>query len=522
MYAKEIRHAITPSHRLKAIGKAKDQFNHSIPEIHDIEIETGAANALCIQLGYSLNKKDDDIEILNTICCALELVYQCSISIRTKSFRRIGFELIPLLIKSMERCRSYASASELQRNDTVLQIMKILNLFSAIELASNYMATSHGVLSALVTCIQNSPLDTVKLEAISTCKNISLRAEEHRINLVEEPHFISSIVELSYGSMTNKIREDISEIIRNLALALDAKITMAQQGILLNAIINHTDDSNKRIKFNAVVTLGSLAVPPENSHWLVSHSDGALVDILVRLINDEDPNIQERALKTLKRMGRRESVPILVDHKGVLDSLSSFICSEAHIDVRIEAMEVVSSFLTNLKDDSPSRIEKILKCELDLLEKVNNSLFAEAIFKSLMEASTYSEIASLMVKHVELLSILSNIIQSDSQPKSIAYFALKTVYNISSSQIQGPIVSSERMLASLTRATKLVSEDQDRNSYAAAEILVMLTKTEQNRIKLAGHEGLLEALMKFVTNISGSNPTKEMVKTAILDLVPLA
>ena len=522
-----INQALTVRQRVIAIDAAKKQFNHSFIEQHDEEIQAGAANALCLQLGYALNKKKDkDIKIINSICHTFVMIYHCSIMCRKESYDAIGFDLILLLIKSLERCKITKNDFKEEIMDTILHILQIIHLISDIEAASIFMATNRSVLGALVDIIQSNFLDSVKLEAISTFKNISSHAEEHRLNLVEEPLFISSIVELSYHSSSDKIREDTSETIRNLALAQDAKTPMALQGILLNALINLTDDTNQSTKMNAVVTLGSLAIPPENSFWLVSHAEGALVEVIFRLGTDPNPKIQERALKTLKRIGRGESIRVLVDRKHFLSNLNSLLLLNSNTKVQIETAEIIASFLSYLNKDNCPQLEKAIQFTIDIIAHLDNITCLEILFKTFMELSTNARISPLMMKHSDLLPTVAKILVFESQPKSTIYYILKTIYNISSGSSQTIEVtdSSNDILSSLELVIRSEnkSDDQFPTCETAIKIFSLLAATDTNRMKMARHNNLLLSLVKYMTTSSDDNPIKDLVKKIVLDLVPFA
>jgi len=514
-----LNHALTFDQREEAIKSAKEFFNHNNTENHDNEVTEGAANSLCLQLGYALNIKNKEHGILYSIFSSLELVYRCTLGVRRASFDRIGMELIPLLIKSIEICEKDA-----ENNGSVLKIIKIMNLLSEIDSASNYMASTRVVVTALLVGLQKQAEQQVKFETISTFKNISYFAEEHRIQLVQEPLFIPYIAELSFLSTSNSIRELISETLRNLALAQDTKIPMAQQGVLLNVIIHQTEYNSERIKLNAVITLGSLAIPVENNYWLISHSEGAIIGAIIRLMNDNDSNIQERALKVLKRISRGDNVLFLIDYSNLLNTLSSLACSEYSTNIRVDAVEIISSLLPYLDEQSCSSIVKLVRIMINLLINNNhNQKCLEIIFHSLLKVSSSPTISALMVLDTEILQVLTSDLVSDPE---IALLVFKMIFNIVSCQskeLRNTIMSSSRVLSMLVDFVNLYKEGQHRRNISnlAASILVLLSQDEMNRSHLAQHEGLILALVQFVTNTSVEISVKNEVKNIIVQLVPL-
>jgi len=79
-----LNRAVSPSQRLAAIASAQDEFDHSDADLHDLEIDMGAARALRLQLGYVLRRgrkrqRVDQLETVGDICGALRfVVVSCS------------------------------------------------------------------------------------------------------------------------------------------------------------------------------------------------------------------------------------------------------------------------------------------------------------------------------------------------------------------------------------------------------------------------------------------------------------
>lgn len=74
-----LNRAVSPSQRLTAIASAQDEFDHSNADLHDLEIDMGAARALRLQLGYVLRRgrkrqMADQLETVGYIYGALRFV----------------------------------------------------------------------------------------------------------------------------------------------------------------------------------------------------------------------------------------------------------------------------------------------------------------------------------------------------------------------------------------------------------------------------------------------------------------
>mmetsp|Transcript_34872 Transcript_34872/g.42639 ORF Transcript_34872/g.42639 Transcript_34872/m.42639 type:complete len:712 (+) Transcript_34872:209-2344(+) len=126
-----INSAVTQSQRKNILTTATSFFNHSNAHVHDSEIEMGAANALCLKLGYVLlqsnctafsledcgrgsssenfssTRPSSHQQEVGLICHVLCMIYShCSERVREESFQEMGgSELLPLLIQVLERNR---------------------------------------------------------------------------------------------------------------------------------------------------------------------------------------------------------------------------------------------------------------------------------------------------------------------------------------------------------------------------------------------------------------------------------
>ena len=69
-------------------------------------------------------------------------------------------------------------------------------------------------------------------------------------------------------------------MVRNLAMAPDTKVPMAEHSCLLDVFIDLTDGVNPKTKRNAVSAIGSLAIDDENSMVFVTHVDGVILQII--------------------------------------------------------------------------------------------------------------------------------------------------------------------------------------------------------------------------------------------------
>lgn len=107
--------SITPSDRLEAVQKAQNSFNHDVQAVHDDEMMTGADAALTKHLtflvyhakligGRCAKSTETEASIrleISLTCDAMESLYRATSNVVGLSFKRMGNELMHLLVTIM-------------------------------------------------------------------------------------------------------------------------------------------------------------------------------------------------------------------------------------------------------------------------------------------------------------------------------------------------------------------------------------------------------------------------------------
>lgn len=101
--ATAISTSISLSERLEAITNTRESFDHNIQHIHDDEMSKGADAALVKHLTFLVwqHKCHSHVDVLNEValtCEALECLYRASSRYVGGSFRRMGMEILGLLV----------------------------------------------------------------------------------------------------------------------------------------------------------------------------------------------------------------------------------------------------------------------------------------------------------------------------------------------------------------------------------------------------------------------------------------
>lgn len=395
---------------------------------------------------------------------------------------------------------------------------------------ANEMAGSHSLLSILISEIAENKSEDVKIELISTLKNLSFYAEERRINMVEQPGLISSIIELSFESSFEQIRENVSGTIRNLALASDTKVPMAQHGMLLNAIIKYSSDKNPRTKFNAVTTLSSLAVPSENSYWLVNHSEGAILNVILNLCtNDEDLTVRRKMVQLLRKLTRRESASMIVGHEDLINKVSQLMLTDSDMNIKLDATKVLTTLVIDWDSNEyqyPQVISTTMKIFIRMVHENNEVQCMEIITKAFEDASKEFNKASLIAKEPGILSTLLILFQNDPQQiifMTLTNQSLHILQNLSSfDQLHEYLMFDNNgdypLLSALVLVASTFHQLESRN--AAVQIISQLSGNERNYQRLVKQKGLLHSLVQYITSDVLDISIKEIVKQTIMRLIP--
>jgi len=513
----DMNQAVTKEQRMIAIQNAKRAFNHDVPELHNVEVESGLIHALCVQLGYVLNKQSgkhfSDIEGL---CSILQLVYCCKDSVRESSFHDIGKEVLPLLLRSLESCNHAAEENE-WCDSLVLNISKILRAFSRAHSVSLIMVQSRDLLKSLLTLINGERSTQTKIEALSTMKNITFYAEEYRSMILDLSGFLDCLLHVCLYDSDGECRECASAMLRNIAFDNDAKIKMAQNGKLLNVVLKISSDPSSKTKRNAVSIIASLTMLNENNFSFVNHSEGAIVDMLSGLIRiDDDSAIRKRAARALRCLCDDETVEFLINRIGLMITLTNAATNDSCQDVRAEAVKTLATY--SIKQPAClGGSMKLVDLMVDLSKNTNPSC-AQIIAEALMKKAAFPANRTLMIERDGLIEALTRISYANTSTVAAREFSCCALNDLSCEAKNRQKMTCTSVLTSMV---KIASFNDDASLIAqeyAVKVILNLSAEANNRKRMASQKGLLSVLVQRAASSNG-NPTKDDVKQAVINLV---
>jgi len=506
--------SITDEQRALVFNQAIKAFDHKIEALHDIEVTEGVVPALCLQLGYALNKGEEHVEEIVTIFSLLSLVYQCSDKAKTKSFEQAGDDLFRMIECAFDNVR------DTQYFDwCTYHMMRVIRALSRTKEASLAMVNQEEMLNIIRIIILDSDSNFVaKLDAVATLKNITYYAEDDRLKILHHPGLMDALIRLCTVHGDEMGKEFASAIIRNLAMSPNTKVPMVEHSCLLDVLVELTDDPDLKTRRNAISAIGSLAIADENSIAFVTHGEGIILQIMQRLVlEEEDSIIRRRAARALRCFGRKETVEMIVDCRGIVDSLCNVAMKDSSVEAQIEAIEALACYISHANEMS-SYYNKMLDAMVNIANSSPPPSCIETLIKTMNTLSCSARHRKPMTDHPDLLKTVSQIAKTQKTVTCLEQTS-SAFYNLSCDEEAREKMISSQILRMLINIGSNELEDGMLASTYAVLALVNLATPESNRICMAQEDGLLKCLIQFAS-VSQDSATKDQVKSTIIKLIP--
>lgn len=312
--------SVSQADRVAAISAACASFDHGVVVMHDDEINAGADVALFKNLALLLLKEErkrnqsiapDEAcnnsnnmtigsgfaEEISQTCEALEMVYRCSPERVLDSFKRLGSEILPLLIQFVdtEINRRQETNNAKERNDT-------------------HIKTNHNM-SLPDVCLSdtnNAAVPSLVADQITDAEDLTLRkctkilGHFARVGALTQPlashpgllPTLNRVVDCRVGLIPNEARLNSLWVIANLACNAENMVMMVCQNGLLQTLVNcallPTEEEEEKIddishfvnllrsKSTSVRAILNLSWSPENKVPMSDHPN--LVQTLMKTI----------------------------------------------------------------------------------------------------------------------------------------------------------------------------------------------------------------------------------------------
>ena len=455
-----------------------------------------------------------------TILHILSLLFKCSDSVREKTFGDLGNTFMPYILSVMESiwspCVRDSSCA------SIFFAMEIIRSFSRLQSASLEFMRNARLMSLLENLISGSVSEyfiSLRVGALAILKNISFYAEDFRFEILERRSLIEAVLIAAIRrDGGDESREYASAILRNLAMAPDTKEEMVVFPVLLEAIVCLLSDPNSKTRRNAVSAIGSISIAEDNSLILVLHGDGAILNILLRLMRfDDDYVIRRRAARALKLIGRKDTVEMLVNYHGMIEALTDVAINDSNWETQIEATETLACYAFHLQE-TVGCYENVIHSLLKICTRTTQSACLEIVLKAVKELTLNQDNLSYMMNISFFLPTMISVIRKSIATNTVIEYASGALFNISKDPEQRSKMASRQVFSSLAFIASKNSEIPQAQMSAVGTIVNLATVPESRKC-MATEMGLLKSLMQYATRTQDLE-LKNDVKSAIMVLIP--
>jgi hypothetical protein len=513
MMVSELHQAVTTTQRRRVLQKVL----HLTESLGTVLVEAGAMRALCLQLGFVLNRPlvgDRENDQVGMVCCAMDSLYHnCAEHAREECVEDIGTELIQLLVKVWKKRRDCGQ----------LTILSIWRLVSASVTGASTLINHSDFLVIMAEVLENDDTSkSVKDETLGILKSISHYAEDHRLLLLQ--HLGPLLSRLPCMLLTDRSLERLSAIFRNLALTPTVRLAMAEHSGILSALVQmcsaHQQAGGRNMKTirNVLCTLDSLSLEADSCMLLLLHGDGMILGVLLHFLSTAagDDVVRRRSARALRLLARDKAVPILLNSTNVLSALYHAALHDISLDVRGEATTAYASCVAKVNADMALH-PHVLACLVDLAAGPAQESVALAFKEQVQHAPNRLSI----VKNSEFMAAMSCIALQRGASTTARELISSGLELLSRDEAMREELLTEPVLDVLVHNAREQQQQEGASvmSRDAIRALLNLASNESTRKRLVTHKGLLQVLIRFTASCQDAD-AKENVKKTMLMLIP--
>ena len=491
--------------RLSSITQAAGFFDHRDRLTHDNELREGAANILYQKLAFALslstNSYSDRQDTLHRLrhgvdsadheiallCSCLEMVHRASPDAIAATWYDIGEDILPILVKVMERPFLQLSVTGKPSRDlklAVQKVTKLLAMYSLVPEAKYPMVHCPGMLTALAKVIDTRNLNRVRphgpasvgakgikggatglslvmteaarFNTIATLTNLAA-AEENRITMLTTVGLVDNIARIVQNERSDVARQCSALALMNLSNGDKNHVPEMASELLLETLVTLIKDDLPETRRNAAVALFNVACADENTLRVARYKDGVILDALLEIItNDDSDDSRAEAAETLFNMScsdAEETTDRMANHTGLLENLAGVLHSQrASIDVKLYCAATLRRMAEIIR--APMMAQGAL---LSALVKASSWTRTSDIAEALDAHADYSENRLPMAEHHGLLNALSSLSQSTgggAESQKIQEAAIRCIEKLARDEDARPLLANnEGIMMGLTQAS---------------------------------------------------------------------
>ena len=377
--------AVNIQDRINTLNSIVHQFDHDDENLHNEEIQQGAANALCQKLMIAMvqynHKRDYRSTILGMkeiklVCRALRFAYRCSAHVKEESFRQIGNDLMPLLCSVVSLClddslispNQHKVSKEKDKTNNNMQISRIdeqkratdidsgaealegalgaLRNLSCVPSAENMMSKHPGFLELLLR-VENSDTSTdAKVNALNIIVNLA-HSYVNKAAMVENNKLLDMLVRCAHHD-EDMVRNAAACGLQNLTAHDENILTIIKHEGIIIATLDLLDDDNSETREFAAGTIQNLSVANQNALPLALFNHGRVIRELLKVIaKDKHDVARNRCVWTLGNIICLDTL-FIIKISGVIDILAVAAAKDSLEDTRIQAALIFKLSVTLL------------------------------------------------------------------------------------------------------------------------------------------------------------------------------
>lgn len=509
--------------RLSSIAQAAGFFDHRDRMTHDNELREGAANILYQKLAFSLSischsydDKEDAIQRLRRggdsvdheialICSCLEMVHRASPDAIAATWYDIGEDILPILVRVMEKPFLQLSASGKPSRDlklAVQKVTKLLAMYSLVPDAKYPMVVCPGLLGILVKVIDTRNLNRIRphgpamgyngvrgasagaglvmteaarFNTIATLTNLAA-AEENRIAMLTTKGLVDNIARIVQNERADVARQCAALALMNLSNGDKDHVPEMASELLLETLVTLIHDDLPETRRNAAVALFNVACADENTLRVARYKDGVILGALLEIItNDDADDSRAEAAETLFNMScseAEETTDRLANHPGLLENLANVLHSpRASIDVKLYCAATLRRMAEIIRYPMASH-GALLSALVRGASWTQTSDIAEALDAH----AAHDENRLAMAEHHGLLNALAGMAQLTAggiEAEQIREAAVRAIEKLANDDVAIPVLSkNEDIVLALSQATFSHNDDQESPFHVALKNVV--------------------------------------------------
>lgn len=267
-----------------------------------------------------------------------------------------------------------------------------------------------------------------------------------------------------------------------------------------------------------LTTLDCLTMESDYCVGMVMHGDGALLNVLRRLIGEEsDDVVRRRAARALRLLACDKVIPLLINDSYLMDTLYACALHGSTPEVRIEAAKAFTSCAALIRAPMPQH-DAILKSLTSLA--TGQTVAPEIVAKALKEQAVHPLNRVPMAGHRGLLEALAVFATREDVSTTTREYVTGALYDLSCEEMNRETMATPAILKALVENAMDRNHDTRTIRDQALNSLLNLSSMKSNQKRMANHEGLLKVLVQYAATAPGEE-SKQAVKKVIMALVPL-